>query len=303
MPIGRWDKDGEGIFALLEVIWPGLGHGVGHAAELGGVWQEVSTPFISTAWGRPVAHVGLIALPLVLSGRPVTVGTVHAVCTHPDYRRSGHYRRAMEELLAHAAGRFETLILTTEHPEYFTPFGFRELQEHGFFVTGRRGGGVAPESTAFRRLDFKAPGDVQLLGRLLAEREPVSLVAGVRSERVVFCFNEGRKPLHYIEPLDALVCLETHGEELRLLDVVSPKIPSLDELLAAIPGTFDRVTIAFTPDRLGEICDASTCSGTGCTKIHSRPWLFDHDGPAHLMVRGPFAPEGTPFSLPRSART
>jgi hypothetical protein len=31
----------------------------------------------------------------------------------------------MEELLQYTAGRYETLILTTEHPEYFEPFGFR----------------------------------------------------------------------------------------------------------------------------------------------------------------------------------
>ena len=41
----------------------------------------------------------------------------------------------------------------------------------------------------------------------------------------------------------------------------------------------------------------------GDPPAEAKPYIFDHDGPTHLMARGPFATEGHQFSLPRSART
>ena len=45
--------------------------------------------------------MGVLEIPLVLEGKRVLVGGIHAVGTHPDHRGQGHYRRVMEE----ASGR------------------------------------------------------------------------------------------------------------------------------------------------------------------------------------------------------
>jgi GNAT superfamily N-acetyltransferase len=176
----------EKLFDLLDVVFPGVRRVEQNARVLGGYWESVSTPFIHFEGGRPVSHVGVIELPLVLLGQNVTVGSVHGVATHPDYRRRGYYGRLMEELLEHCASRYETLILTTEHPEYFEPFGFRVLTEH-LFTARRHSQGSAG---GLRLLDARDNGDVALLNRLLETREPVSRVVGVANEKAVFCFNE-----------------------------------------------------------------------------------------------------------------
>jgi hypothetical protein len=208
------------------------------------------------------------------------------VATHPGYRRRGYYRQLMNEVIEHCAPRYETVILTTEHPEYFAPFGFRILQEH--LCTVRC---VAQSNVeGFRLLDTRDAGDIALLRRLLETRAPVSQVVGVVNEKAVFCFNEGSRPLHYAADLDVIVCMELEGARLKLFDIVGPHMPPLAAVRERIPQRLEEIAICFSPDRLG-------------VEAESTPYLFDHDGPSYLMARGPFAAEGRPFTLPRSART
>jgi GNAT superfamily N-acetyltransferase len=274
------------LFDLLDIVFPGIRQGAENIRALGVSWESVSTPFVCFGEGRLICHVGLIELPLILLGAVVKAGSVHAVATHPDFRHRGYYRLVMDEMIEYSAGRYETLVLTTEHPEYFRPFGFRVVREHLFRVRcdspGRPG--------RLRLIDTRNPGDIALLHRLLDGREPVSNVVGVVNEQAIFCFNEGRRPLHYAADLDVIVCMEMEATRLTLFDIVGPEIPSLNALLEVIPHRVEEIAICFSPDRLE-------------VEAEVVPYLFDHGGPSYLMVRGPFGPEGRPFTLPRSART
>ena len=274
------------LFDFLETVFPGLSRAARNAARLGASWEAVSTPFIGFLEGRPVAHVGVLELPLIVLGRPVNVASIHAVATHPDHRRRGWYRGVMEEALRYCSGRWATALLTTEHPEYFEPFGFRFVREHLFTVRPR----PTRAGTALRLMNLEDAGDVALLNRLLETREPVSRVLGVVKEKAVFCFNEGSRPLYYSEDLDVMVCMEMEGATLRLFDVVGPGLPSLDVLLARLPQPVEEVAASFAMDRFA-------------AEALAQPYILDHGGPSHLMVRGPLAAEGKAFTLPRSART
>jgi predicted N-acetyltransferase YhbS len=276
----------EKVFDLLDHVFPGARQVAENARALGASWESVSTPFVRFKDGRAVSHVGVIEIPLVLLGRAVRVGSVHGVATHPDHRHRGYFRALMEEVLEHCEGRYETLILTTEHPEYFEPFGFRVLQEHHFIVQIDSQGGIDD----LRLIDVEDADDIATLHRLLETREPVSEVVGVVSEKGVFCFNEGSRLLHYSEDLDVIICLEVEGARLMLYDVVGPELPSLAALLASVPRRLEEVDICFAADRFA-------------SQARATPYLFDHDGPSYFMARGPFAAEGRPFTLPRSART
>ncbi|HWP41858.1 MAG TPA: GNAT family N-acetyltransferase [Blastocatellia bacterium] len=274
------------VFDLLDVVFPGAREVADNARAIGASWESVSTPFVYSEDGSVLSHVGLIEIPLILLGQAVTVGSVHGVATHPRRRRRGYFRLLIEEVLEYSAGRYETLILTTEHPEYFEPFGFRVIQEHLYAVRGDWPGG----SDGMRLIDVRDPGDIALLHRLLETREPVSQVVGVVNEKGVFCFNEGSRALRYSEDLDVVVCLELEGTRLRLYDIVGPKLPPLSALLDRIPQRIDQVDICFAADRFAR-------------EARITRYIFDHDGPSYLMARGPFAAEGRHFTLPRSART
>ena len=277
---------GPTLFELLDSVFPGIRHGASSARALGAAWESVSTPFVCFEGGRAVSHVGVIELSLVVLGRAVKVGSIHAVATHPDHRHRGLYRRVMDEALRHCASRYETVILTTEHPEYFAPFGFRHVPEHVFTIRLESAGSPG----GLRRLDLGVPEDLALLHRLLATRAPVSEVVGVVDEKAVFLFNEGRRPLYHVADLDVVVCMELEGSRLALFDIVGPRVPPLAELVGRLPNRVEEVEVNFSADRLG-------------TDARPVPRLLDHDGPSYLMVRGPFAAEGHAFTLPRSART
>lgn len=276
----------ERLFDLIDTVFPGLRQVAHNARALGAPWESVSTPFLICEGERVLSHVGVIELSLIVLGEKTAVGSIHGVATHPDYRRRGHYRQVIEETLHYCAQRYPMQILTTEHPEYFEPFGFRVVQEHGFTIT--------PQSTqrrdGLRLLDPHDVQDIALLHRLLETRTPVSQVVGVINEKAVFCFNEGSRPLYYAADLDVILCLEQEGTCLSLLDIVGPHIPPLAAIVERVPHPVEEVVICFSPDRLAVTAEA-------------KPYLFDHDGPSYLMVRGPFAAEGHAFTLPRSART
>ena len=129
---GDWRGDPslyDSLFDLLDLVFPGVREGAEEIRRYGASWESVSTPYVRYEGGRIVSHVGVTPLPLVVAGRAARVGSVHAVATHPDHRRKGHYRSLMEEVIDDRAGAFETLILTTENPEYYEPFGFRVLPD------------------------------------------------------------------------------------------------------------------------------------------------------------------------------
>lgn len=310
------------LFDLLDLVFPGIRRGAERARAMGAAWEAVSTPFVHVEEGRIVSHVGMIGLTLVLLGRRTPVGSVHAVATHPGHRRRGHFRRLMNEMIEDAAGRYETLILTTDQPSIYLPFDFRIVEEHSFTVSvdstarsdglralkGAGGAGRLPTldrgsrsegsrtrerdggASDLRTLDCASEADVSLLLRLLDTRSPVSRTAGIVEDRAVFCFNESDRPLHYVPDLDLVLCMDRKGARLELYDVVGTCIPRLDRLLECIPHRAREVVVHFAPDQLGVEATAT-------------PRVFDHGGPSYLMVRGPFAPEGHAFTLPRPART
>lgn len=273
------------VFALLDLAFGEDLSGQERAARrLGLRWEDVSTPFCRFERGELVAHVGVLALPLVVNGRPLRAGGIHAVATHPGRRRRGLYRSVMEEALAWCGPRFDALELCTVQPELYEPFGFRVLREERFVGPGPG----APGRAGLRVLDYGDPGDVALLHRLLAERTPVSQRLGVDGGAAVLLFDEARRPLHFAPDLDAVLSLELDAGALRLFDVVAREIPSLSEILARIPAAPARVEVYFAPDRLA------------APGLRAEPHVLN--GSEVFMVRGPFPEPAGPAMLPRTGR-
>jgi hypothetical protein len=78
----------------------------------------------------------------------------------------------------------------------------------------------------------------------------VSDVLGLGPERPIFLFTECHRPLWYLPALDVVVALEIDGPTLHLRDVVGPRLPSLDALVAELPGDQRDVETYFSPDLL-----------------------------------------------------
>ena len=195
---------GDRVFELLETWFTGIAKPRAAASSLGSQWDDCSTPFVIEKEGRIVSHVGLLDMSYVIEGERHQLGGVHGVCTFESERRKGHFRRIMEELLEFCEGRYDTLELGTENPEYYEPFGFRVVEEHRFVAR------VASPRAAdgFRRVDAPSEGELALLDRALTERTPVSNRVGVVNELDVFKFSQGTRGLYYSETLDCFAVLE-----------------------------------------------------------------------------------------------
>lgn len=274
------------VFHLLDLVFPGLSTTAANARRLGGAWESISTPFVAYADEQLVAHVGVIPLTLILEGRRATVASVHAVATHPAYRRRGYYRAVMEEVLSYCANRYETLILTTAQPELYQPFGFRCVQEHIFTLNPP----VLKQKHKLRLLDLETAADRALLGRLSESRTQVSNVVGIIEDKTVFFFNEGWRPLCYSEDLATLFCMELRGNTLHLFDLVAETLPSLSEVVACLPESIEQIIFYFSPERL-------------TTEAQAVRGMLDPNDSSYLMVRGVWLAEEARFMLPRSART
>jgi len=267
------------VYELYEHAWPGLGAQAEGVRAWGMRW-ETSTPFLHCEADRVLSHVGVLEMNLVVGGRPMRVGGIHAIVTHPDHRRKGHMRALLEEAIAWCDGRFEALLLTTSEPALYEPFGFRCVPEHRFAGSLRGSGG-----SGLRLLDRKSADDGALLLRLLDARAPVSRRLGIVRDRAIFLFDSAFWPLHYAESLDAVVICKVKEGTLRLYDVVAERMPPLDAVLELVPEPFELVEVYFAPDDPGDLAP--------------EPEPLGPDD--HLMVRGPWPADG-PAMLPVSAR-
>jgi GNAT superfamily N-acetyltransferase len=273
------------LFNLLEVVFPGIRDAAARIRKLGAAWEDASTPFIRFHNDLAVTHVGVLEIPMRLMGQDIVVGGIHAVCTHPEFRRRGYYREVMEEVLNYCDRHYQILVLTTAQPELYKPFGFRFIKEHIFTVTSKcdSKGGI----DGFRLLNTSDRKDIKLLHRLLETRQPVSNILGIVKEKAIFCFQEGNNPLYYSQDLDLVAVMEIEGNKLKLFDVVGTQICTLAAILKRVPQPIDEVEIYFCPECL----DAD---------VQALPHLLDGD--SFLMVRGAFPLDAEKFMLPRSAR-
>lgn len=274
------------LFTLLETVFPSLG--LSSLPEsmraMGAPWETASMPFIRFHDDVAITHVGVLEIPLKIMGENMAVGGIHAVATHPEFRRRGYYREIMTEVLDYCDHQYETLVLTTSQPEFYEPFDFRVVEEHKFVTQCDS----KASSDRLRLLNLSDSNDVKLLHRLLDNRTPISNVVGVlpQQEKALFCVNEATRPLHYAEDLDVIICMEIEDTQIKLFDVVGTNIPTLESLLAQIPQHIKEIIVYFSPDHLN-------------ANFQAIPHVLDE---AFLMVRGKFAAEGELFMLPRSAR-
>jgi ribosomal protein S18 acetylase RimI-like enzyme len=286
------------IATLLGRVWPRVPGAAARAGALGFPWAAASTAFVRREGERVVGHVGVIELPLVLAGRPVRVGSIHAVCTDPERRGRGLGAALMDDALGACEQRYETLVLTTEIPDFYVRFGFRSVREHAF---------ARALPTASRRLPpgsrplAETPDDVGLLRRLLAVRAPVSERLGSLEAGTVFVVAllltwGDLSRVHYHPALDVVTVHEVRDRTLVLYDVVGASVPALETLVAAIGADADRIVTFFSPDRLGSGFDALPWD-TARAASHGDAWF------AGLMVRGPLPSEGETLMLPPLSRT
>ncbi|MBF9198228.1 GNAT family N-acetyltransferase [Microvirga terrestris] len=226
-----------------------------------------------------VANVSLYKRSLWLLGEQVTAFGVQSVAVRPEWRGKGLFRDLMGRALNYADARVDLIILATDTPSLYKPFGFRQLKETTFSarLTQRQ---ALPN---YRVLSLDEDKDVALLRDIFSRRAPASLVASACDHSALFMLKAARTSemeLLYLLDLDAVVAVVGRdGPSITLLDIVAESIPSLDEIVSALGYTGEEVNVHLTPDRLSWVPDKQIPVDNG------------------YMVRGSFAPEARAFML------
>jgi GNAT superfamily N-acetyltransferase len=250
---------------LLGSVWSRLPGGIEQASAWGADWFQLSTPFVHLVEDQPVAHVGVIELPVVIAGRERLLAGIHAVCTLAGHRGRGHLRQTLERTLAWVETRYEAAVLWANDPAIYTRFGFVPCAESIFQGPVSRsvtGGAGRP---ALRTLSLDCADDVRLLRSRLAARAPVSSRCSTREPGQLALIDLAlwpppRPAIVLIAALDCIVIYEVEDHTLWLYDVIAPRMPALAELTAALGGPLDRVAVCFSPDQLAapELAPAPT---------------------------------------------
>ncbi|SOC44298.1 predicted N-acetyltransferase YhbS [Rhizobium subbaraonis] len=282
--------DPAGWAAVKALLVDVFGVDVSPLDRLGGPDQTL----MSSAWfdesARCVANFSAFSMPLVIDGRPVKAAALQSGAVLPQYRGRGLFRDLVRRVLQRCdAQGFEAILLYTDKPQLYEPYGFGILPEHRF-----AGGApaVSAASPSFRTLDMNDADDVSLVRGLLESRAAVSQRLAVIRNMQTFLLNTvlvqgvtfSLLPQH-----SAVVAWSENAEGtvFTLHDVVAASMPSLCEILQAIGRQPERVEVLFAPDQLGWQGEGIPEDGDLRFMLRSQPGLSPN-GPCRLSPMAEF---------------
>ncbi|MBB3020986.1 GNAT superfamily N-acetyltransferase [Microvirga lupini] len=226
-----------------------------------------------------VANVSLYKRQLWLMGEQVTAFGVQSVAVRPEWRGKGLFRDLMGRALSYADARVNLIILATDTPSLYRPFGFRQIKETTFSARLIR----KQTLPNYRALSLDEDKDVALLQNIFSRRAPTSLVASACDHPALFMLKVAKTSeielLHLLDLDAVVVVIDRDGPSMTLLDIIAPSIPSLEDIVSALGYAGEEVDVRVTPDRLS--------------------WAPEKQIPVNngYMVRGFFAPEAQAFML------
>jgi GNAT superfamily N-acetyltransferase len=263
-------SDSAAWAALVSLLDDTFGIDIDPLRDLGGP-DPTSMPFgWFTDEGVLAANLSAFAMPFVFNGRIINAAGLQSGAVRPPWRGRGLYRDVTRKALdwCEAQG-FESVILYTDKPTLYEPYGFRSLPLHRFT-------GAVPAvdcSAGSRVLQPRNADDLALLQSLLAKRMPVSETLAVAGSPAMFLINTQRDPdvrLSYLEESKAAIAWKMPvAGHFVLVDAVAAEIPSLAAILAGLGIGATTAETLFRPDRLGWSGEAVT-----------------YEGGTRLMVRG-----------------
>lgn len=273
--------DPAGWKAISDLLMTVFGVDISPLDALGGHDRSNMPSAYFDAGGRCVANFAAFSMPLVIDGRKVRAAACQSGAVLPDYRGRGLFRELIRITLERCeqAG-FEAIVLYTDKPALYEPYGFVAFREQTFSGPAPL---VAKTIASARRLSVGNPADLALLRETLACRAPVSNRIAVCDQSLMFLLNAylvDDVTLSWLEAQQAVIAWrQPRVGHVELLDIVAAEIPTLDTILAGLGLAPKTVTVQFPPDRLGWEGTASAVEGD---------LVFMMRGPETLMPQGPF---------------
>ncbi|WP_283195640.1 GNAT family N-acetyltransferase [Rhizobium sp. AN80A] len=245
--------DDKAWSALVSLLSDTFGIDLDPLKRLGGA-DPTSMPF---GWfdesGLLVANISAFAMPVVINGRRINAAGLQSGAVRPPWRGRGLYRDLTRKALdwCEAEG-FEAIVLYTDKPALYTPYGFRGLPMH---LHAGAAPGPAMAAMPARTLDPWKPEDLALLLRALTSRTPVSDALAVCGSSAMFLINTQFDPdvrLSWLEDRQAVIAWKVGDNNTFVLsDIIAETIPPLDAILGGLGIAPLAIEVLFSPDKLG----------------------------------------------------
>jgi hypothetical protein len=230
-----------------------------------------------------------MSMRLMIEEREAEIGAIHAVCTREPWRRRGLARGLLQDALRESEGLGHGgQILFAADPAIYRSLGFRPVRPHVFVGRAPR----VKQTVASRPLDLDVDADLSLVRSRLSVRSPPSYRYAVVAPRELVLLDHALqvppdRRFAFVEPLDAVIVYRCVDDLLHVEDVFAERVPSLADIVQAVPQRVCNVVLHFAPDRLAT----------------STP-LVPEMGlePDTMMVRGAVFERGLDFAVPPLAR-
>jgi predicted N-acetyltransferase YhbS len=199
--------------------------------------------------GSCIASLETTRLLLHLDGQRGDAFAIRSVAVAPAWRGRGLFRALMLDALdACGQGRSSPILLYTGEPALYTRFGFDSMPQHAFT-------GAAPAASRgvhSRRLHLDKPADIALIHRAFAARTPVSDRCAVMGAASLFLSAVAGEDIALVHArdLEAIIAYELDDDTVTLVDIVAPILPTIGDILGALPATRATLTVLFPPDKL-----------------------------------------------------
>ncbi|ARO28343.1 GCN5-related N-acetyltransferase protein [Rhizobium sp. NXC14] len=244
--------DPAGWAALVRLLQDIFGIDIGPLKHLGGP-DPTSMPFgWFDATGELAANISAFALPFVINGRVVHAAGLQSGAVRPQWRGRGLYRDLTVKALDWCEQQgFEAVILYTDKPSLYEPYGFRSIPLHRY-----EGAAPAPSTSAAPALPLSPTNadDLALLQALLKTRSPVSTTLSVTTNAAMFLINTQIDPeirVSFLEDQQAVIAWKMDAAgRFSLLDVVASDIPSLAAILGGLDIASAGIDVFFRPEKL-----------------------------------------------------
>lgn len=273
----------EQCIHLIDEVFPGCKECALNSEKYQASWREASTPFIVEKDGEVIAHAGVWPITLMLNGKKHRTASIHGVCVKPEHRGKGYFKQLMQKAIQYAEAHFESSLFFTTKPYLYKNYPYKMmLPEYDFIVSEKlklsSTGSGTDHNSELRVLNLDNTDDLTLMHRLLSTRLPLSNQISImeKNGNALFILNTLKKQLHYSEKLNAIILFEILNGTLYLKEVISDAQCSLTDVIASIPGQFNKVVLQFCPDRfLDEKEYAPVLAGPECCIMTSNSFLFD----------------------------
>lgn len=238
--------------ALVDLLKDTFAIDIGPLQQMGGP-DPSSMPF---GWfdgdGLLAANLSAFAMPLVINGRPLNAAAFQSGAVRPPWRGRGLYRDLTQKALAWCEEKgFEAIVLYTDKPALYGPYGFRVLPLHAY---SGKAPTVPKAQRSARRLNPRETADLKMLSAALKTRQPVSDVLAVCESAAMFLINtqlDHGVRISWLERERVAVAWKMDApRHVMLLDVVGGSIPSLATIIGALDVEAEIVDVLFCPDKL-----------------------------------------------------